>query len=272
MNLHKIYDNKDDYLKLSELNPKNLYFLLAQKAIKYINSTNNKNKINTSWNLLGNQIDFFYGNDQVNLVVNNKRFTGTGANLKALEGALYDLFQGELKGEVALNRPNNRSVLSDRNDFKKASGTCFSKLYKSVAWDKEGKRNSEVLGSRSNAIVLTERQFENASSVKSFNQNNFKKVNTDGVVFYLNKGAKLIDFNNTEFKSEADGPTKDLSVSEFEYVLQDIDKNLGMWARTPELFQLSQNIDSYINTVLLYKGHVYIVFVNQSGYSIKPVI
>lgn len=271
MNFYKIYDKKEDYLKLSELNPNNLYFLLAQKTIKYINSTNNKNKINLSWNLLGNKIDFFYGDDQVNLVVNHKRFTGTGTNLKALEGALYDLFQGELKGEVVLNRPDNRSVLSDRNDFNKASGTCFSKLYKSVAWDKEGKKNSEVLQNRSNAFALTVQQYKNSLNVPSFKKTNFELVEREGVSFYKNKRVEFIDFNSAHFIGNT-GEKEEVSVDMFQSILSNQEKYLGYWSRTYELYELFENIENNRNTVVLYKNRAWIVIRMQSDYKVVRFI
>jgi len=272
MNLSLIFDSREDYLGLTSVSPNNLYFQIAQKTAKHITATTNKNKINIELSVLGNKVNFYYGDNQVNLVLGGKRYTGKGPSIKALEEALYNLFQGELKGEVALQRPDGRTMLSDRNDFNKAPGTCFTKLYKSVAWDKEGKRNSEVLGSRSNAVALTEQQFTNASSVKAFKADNFKRVSEGGVTFFLNKKTKFIDFTNAEFKSELDSNPEELSTKKFEYILRDIDSNLGYWARTPQLYQLSENIESYNNTACLYNNHVYLVIVNQLGYDVKILI
>ena len=257
---------------LVEIRPNNLYFNIAQKAAKYITPVNNKNKINTSWTILGNPISFYYGGDQVNLVVGNKRYVGHGSNLKALEEALYNLFQGELKGEVSLSRPDNRSMLSDRNDFNKASGTCFSSLYKSVACDKEGKKNAEVKGSRSNAYALTEKQFENASTVKSFKQSNFTKINREGTQFYINKGVEFLDFNATKFIEGLEQKPVELSKDEFYKVLVNQENNLGMWARTDELYKLYENIELYKVTAVLYKGGVWIVIPKQGEYQVQPLI
>lgn len=245
-------------MELTKLSSGNFYFNLAQKLAKYIAPKFNREKISASFQILDNSVEFSYGNDELVVKINGKKFTGKGKGIRVLEEVIEDIFRAEAHGDVTVTRDKG-SYISDRSEFNRAKGTLFPRIYKSVVWNADGTKNSEVSGSRNKAIALTERQYRNATSVKSFKSENFHEVSCEAGLIYVNNDAEFIDFTDDVVTSNPDLTPEDISTDFFLRILTNSDRYSGYWARTQAFDKLIKNINSFINTVVSYKNRVWIV-------------
>lgn len=174
MNL-KILDAKKDYRGISLRFPNNFYMTLAEKIVARLTAVNLSNKTDVTVKINGNPIRFIVGPDGIKVVVDKKTYSAMDSKLPSLEKLIYQIYQDDLHDVISVDHGNG-SVVSDRADFNKVPGTVFTKLYKTVKFDKSGRMNSEVSNSRSSAPVLTEKQFENATKLVHLKQTTLARL------------------------------------------------------------------------------------------------
>lgn len=263
MNL-KVIDAKKDYIGISKKSPANFYFNLAERLVQIFGRSTKDTNTDLSIRVLGNPIRVQFTPDSLKIEVAGKTYSTNKVSISGLENLIYSMFQDEVDGNLTLSRPDGRNVLQDRLDFNKASSTIFTRLHKSVTKDEFGRERKVIKGSRNKAAVLTESEFKLATTVKTFNSPNFKRLVVGGTTLFVNKSTQVIRIN--KFINEKE---EDLSEYRAMSVISNQSGNLGYWARTPELSKLSTCIDDMVPALVIYKDWAWLVTSYRYEYKVE---
>lgn len=259
-----VVDSLQDYYNLPKLSPDNFYYSLSSRLAKELSTQKGRAGNIELPNLMGNSIKLTTSPAGYSLRVNNvpiltKKTTG----FKFLEEAIQELAAKEQYGEVHINRPSNRTVYKDREDFNKATreknqwgsttsksylakGTVFPKLYQKLLYHNGVKMPT---GRDVNKIlVFTPALFKSASLREGFKKENYRLIKLPTQSLYVHSSIQKV-FDLTDVVVYNGEYSKEITPDLFESQLLDrIDSNLDYWARTTELSSLISWLDEHENS------------------------
>lgn len=201
MNLHSIKDAKETYRLLSSKEfgfPNNFYFVLVAKLIP-LTSAKAKKEGNSTTNMkvLGNDVSCT--SPKLSLSINGVHIPAEGSGMSWIKSVVIECFKLENSGQLVINRPDNRTRRNDRNDFRKAEGTFFTTLYKSIQYV-SGKKDLGTArkGSALKQLFLTEDEYNKYAD----GSNLFTRHENKDCVYYTPRSVITYDLTDTGYRAD----------------------------------------------------------------------
>lgn len=197
MNLRQIKDSKEVkkitqiYKLLPLIDERNFFFKLASKIAPYIldrRKDKGESVSTITFEINGNKVELKY--PKLSLTINGVKIPAKGTGVKWLSDLVHSIFAMESGGELHINRPDGFTRKKERLQFKQAEGTMFPTIVNSVAYA-TGELDLSVKGTSANKLFLTESQYAHAKD-----KDKFEKKSNDKQVYYVRKGAKVVDLTN----------------------------------------------------------------------------
>lgn len=177
--------------------PNNFYLVLASKVGPTLLSRVKKSQSTVTMNILGNTVEFSY--PTLGIRINGVPIKGSGNGMTWLASVIVDSFKKEASGELDIKRPDSRTRRNDRNDFNKAEGTFFPKIYKSIQYHSGMKDlGTARRGAHKLRLFLTEDEYKEYAEDEA----GWTRHENPKMVYYTSNRAKTVDLTDTGYRAD----------------------------------------------------------------------